>query len=1240
MRIPHYSGRPRRWTWRVFVAFLCALCATLATAQSAGRGSISGTVRDSSAAVIPGASVKVTNVETNVAFSTVTKETGYFEVDEIIPGAYQISVDAAGFSPYLRKGITVNAGARVVADVQLKVGSNETVIVTADAALLNTESGSSGQTLSVKSLSTLPVSGANATYLMKIAEGVQAQEPQNYYMAGNLQAVSSISGFGTAGHLYANEFSLDGAPNMGYTRNIAYGPSTDEIDQLKADVAGIDPQVGHTLGVYVTATSKAGTNQLHGTLRDEYNDRRWEAMTHFQRTTYESKVATACASGSTAATCAAAKQRYGQPGIHENNGGFSLGGPVFIPKLFDGRNKLFFFVAFTDDVFTDSASITASVPTSQERNGDFSDLPTSTGTGTCGSGYANFGAYQIYDPLTVTADTSNAGHYIRTPFCGNQLPSSRIKSNPVYSFMNSELPTPTSSDVINNYVYNRLNPQTYRAFTERTDFDPSDRNRFFFRVTHSHYLAHQHGVLVDNYDETDNERTAYLGTFGYIHTFSPSTLLDVSLGGTNYWNQTLYPFQRLKTPSSIGLPTYMDTYAGSWAGMPIFSWGSSSYSTIGYTDTGVTHYRTLAVRANLTHILARHSMHAGFEYRIQNNSGGGPGNLSGTFTFDDTYVQATENGRIAANQAGLSYASFLLGIPTTASATSLPTHSRTNPYYAIYAGDTWRITPKLTLLPGVRFEYEYGAAEKTNRQMVGFDPTAASPIASLAETAYAASPASAVPASSFNVVGAPLYAGLNGAPTKAWKDSYRFLPRLGFAYQLNSKTVIRGGYGLFFDTMNVLNEYTEQNGYSATTTTTFSTDYGQTWASGDPANGVSPMSDPFPTLSSGGHFLSPVGNALGALSYAGSGYSFYPNDRVPAREHRVTLSIQRQLTPSTMLEVGYTGSLVTNITIDNGSNSSQSQTGTAQQLSYVPASYYGTGQTRATTQNATLTTTYSNPFYIGNLSSYASTNATQYNYIASQGFYKSKTITLAGLLKAYPQMNGVAIYAPRGETKYHSLTASLTRRASNGLTLNASFQMNNQWDRDYYANAFDQNPSWEPSNLSRPYRFTASGAYELPLGKNKKWANSGWQAKAFGGFQMDASYEIQPGALVSFPNAFFSGKLDSIKRDHPSYSQWFNTSGFTTSSTDAPNTYNTRVFPTRVNGVRQQGPNTWYGNMQRTIPLYNRVKFEARFECFNIFNRNIVAAPDSTPTSSTFGKTTSDYQSFGRFLEIQGRIIF
>jgi len=1231
-----------RWSAGWIVALVLALggLSLQAGAQSAGRGSISGTVRDSAAAVIPNASVKVTNTETNVAVSTVSKETGHYEVVEIIPGTYQVKVEVPGFAPYVRKGITVTAGAHVVADIELKIGSSETVVVTADAALLNTESGSAGETLTAKSLGTLPVSGANATYLMKIAEGVQSQEPQNQYMAGNLHANASISGFGTAGHLYANEFSLDGAPNMGNTRNIAYGPSTDEIDQLKADVAGYDPQVGHTLGVYVTATSKAGTNLLHGTVRDEYNNRRWQAMTHFQRMTYLSKTATACAAGSTQAACDAAKRQYGQPGIHENNGGFSIGGPVFLPKLFDGRNKLFFFVAYTDDVFTDSASITASVPTAQQRNGDFSDLPTSTGTGACGAGYANYGAYQIYDPLTVKADAANPGHYVRTPFCGNVIPANRQKSNPAASFMNAQMPTPTSSNIVNNYVYNRLNPQTYNALTERVDFDPSDRNRYFFRATRGHYLAHQHGVLVDNYDETDNERKVFEGTFGYIHTFSSSTLLDVSVGGTNYWNQTLYPNQHKVKPSSLGLPAYLDQNAGAYAEMPIFQWGSSSYSTIGYADTGQTHYRTLAARANLTRILARHTLHGGVEYRVQNNAGGGPGNRSGTFTFDNTYVQATENGRIAANQAGLSYASFLLGIPTSASAQTLPTRSRTNPYFAAYIGDTWRITPRLTLLPGIRFEFEGGASEKSNQQMVGFDPAAASPIASLAQTAYAANPAPQVAASSFQVIGAPLYAGVNGAPTKAWKDNYRFLPRMGFAYQLNNKTVIRGGYGLFFDTLNALNEYTEQNGYAQTTTTTFSTDYGQTWVSGNPASGVSPMTDPFPTLAGGGHFLSPVGNALGALSFAGAGYSYYPNDRVPARMHRASISMQRQLTPSMMVEVGYTGSLVTNITIDANSNSTQSQTGTAQRLSYVPAAYYGTGQTRATAQNTLLTTTYSNPFYIGNLSSLASTNAAQYNYIASQGFYKSKTITLANLLMQYPQMNGVTVYASRGETKYHALTASLTRRSASGLTMNAAFQMNNHWDRDYYANPYDQNPSWEQSNLSRPFRFTASGAYELPFGKHKPWATTGWQSKALGGFQIDASYEIQPGALVNFPNAFYSGNLDSIKMDHPSYTQWFNKSGFTTDSTLAPNSYNTRVFPTRVQGVRQQGPNTAYGNIQRTIPLYDRVKFEARFECFNIFNRNIVNAPDATPTSATFGQSTSDYAAFARFIQIQGRITF
>ena len=395
----------------LYVAF--AACAGIwistpdAGAQATGAGIISGTVTDSSGAVIVGAKLIVTNAATDVHNPSATNSTGYFEVDALIPGPYNIRVSSPGFENLLRTGITLEANAHLNIPLRLSPGrSVQNVVVNADASLLNTESGSSGQVLTTRQLEELPVSGSSPTWLAIIAPGVQGAVGQAASTGdtGGMLWTGLTQDFGTFGQIGINEFSLDGAPNETNDRQSGINLSPDEVGEMKFDVTGYDAGVGHTMGVYVTQTSKAGTNNLHGAVRETYTPQRWAALNHFSGLNYRYQQAThGCVEGAgTNPECYAIENEYGNPGTHANDGDAALGGPAYIPHLFNGRDRFFFFVSVLDDVQAGSGSQTASIPTIQERTGNFSDLPQQTTdipsafTSACPAGTSYFGQYQIY----------------------------------------------------------------------------------------------------------------------------------------------------------------------------------------------------------------------------------------------------------------------------------------------------------------------------------------------------------------------------------------------------------------------------------------------------------------------------------------------------------------------------------------------------------------------------------------------------------------------------------------------------------------------------------------------------------------------------------------------------------------------------------------------------------------------------------------------------------------------------
>jgi hypothetical protein len=861
------------------------------------------------------------------------------------------------------------------------------------------------------------------------------------------------------------------------------------------------------------------------------------------------------------------------------------------------------------------------------------------------------------------------------------IPSSLISTLPLIKTINSYLPAPNfgTNPTGNNFIYEAGGYNTYREVTNRYDYAINNANHLFFRWSRGHYTLHNTTFLKNNFMAYHQDKWIDTGALGWSHILSPKTAVDVTVGATSYnGGGFTYPSEQ-QLPSSLGLPTYVDQYAGKYAQFPILS--ISGYQQIGGTDFNNPVYRTLAFRGNLTTVQGSSTWRAGAEWRQQHVQIGGPGagnttlGPSGQYAFDNTYVQQNDGtspvGNFPTTNSGLPYAAFLLGIQSTSTATIVPQTSRANPYFAFYAGDTWRVTRKLTLVPGVRYEFEYGPTEKHNRQIVGWDPNAQLTFAPAVQAAYQVTLASvtaaqrAVMPATLPLQGGPIYAGVNGASTRQWENNWRFLPRIGAAYSVNSTTVVRAGAGLYFDTLNVLNESStiDTDGFSQTTgpiqsSTVFGTDF---------VPGTSPLSNPFPS-SNGTRFVPAIGSALGADYYAGSNATIgiYPHDRRPARSARVQLSVEHQFGRSLVVQAAYVGSRTTDITLDGNQNNTRTGAAGFETATAVPASFYTGGNQPNSANNNLLGTNVTNPFYLAYLNGGLQTSdPVYYNVLSKSSYVTSKTISIANLVKSHPQLNTLRFYPSVGTSQFQEFQANVSKRISNGLVANMAYQKNLQHDRDFYENQFDTHPSLESSLISPPWRLTATWVYTLPFGRAQRFARSGVMAAIFGGYTLSGSWETNPGTLLTFsgngspngtPNIFFVGDPNSIRIKNntsfntsgtvptiygfnaqavtatPSTTNGITTcsysgTGFVLNSSCQPNSYNLRDFPRHVEGVRSQNLNNWNANFGRTLNPNERFKVEARADFYNVFNHQRVAAvggAQMNPTNGQFGQITSD----------------
>lgn len=1225
---------------------ICAFLAPGVLAQET-RGTIAGTVYDSQSSAIPGAQISITNTATNVVVKATSNDAGYYEAPFLLPGPYSVSVEANGFRKAVRSGLTLQAGGRLDVRVSLEVGSaSESVTVKGEAPLIDSTGTSIGSVVEQRNIVDLPL-GVNSMSLARLTPGVQNSGEVTRYMLhsnNNYRDMSTTVASGVG----SNEYYVDGVPNRGMDRRPAALPSNDAIQEFKVETAQFEVTSGHTTGMSVNAITKAGTNEFHGSLTENHNQSRWAGLPFFTRQAYYRQIAAAEAAGNTTQANSLRNTNI-KPQGRVNLFGGAIGGPIIIPKVFNGRNKLFFFFSMTgvESATQDSGRFT--LPTMANRNGDFSQL-------------LNFNAafYQLHDPLSVRPDPARPANFIRDPIPGNIVPQSRI-NNPVFRQYRDWLPatnadpaaTSRTEPLLNYEFTGRPRVFDYYAYTNRNDYQHSDKHRFFGKWAYNNFVQNVSDWAYETIPTMHSSpvgRRNRAANVDWVYTPTPNTVIDTLFAVNEYYegmlnrNSVAYSTK----PSSVGFPSYIDAQAGANYHVPVMDW--AGYRADVLTGQSFGQYypdsiysRTFAPTVHLTHIRGTHSIRAGFNARAFFRTGRGATlNTSGLFTFNNMYTRRNDDGLVPAGALGHSWAAFMMGYQTTSSITTADSYASQSTSYGWYLQDSWRATRKLTLTFGLRAEFDSAGHERFNRGVRGFDAAATLPIADAARAAYGRNPAPELSAAQFRVQGGSFY--LNANRRDYFSSALMWLPRTAAAWQFDPKTVLRVGYGVYFDSLNVLDILPNQLNFARATISNSSDDFGQTWRAGNPRAGQSPMTDPFPVRPDGTRFDAPLRDALGAMSVAGRSFTFIDDDTRRSRQQRWRAGLQRQIGSAFVAEAAYVGTYSDRVNVigmdDFGVNGAAGRQTASLNLNPLPAQYWATGLVRNDALANNLNSNVPNPFFVNNFASLQSSQPLVYRDLQSNPFFTSPLIRKQQLLRPFPAMSGLAqSYSPVGGAKTHSFEFSLQRRFAQGFNLTASYTHLRQREAVVFLNEFDTAPTWMEGNNGRPHRFSLASVVELPFGKGKPFLNRGPLSALVGGFQVAAVYEWQPGPLIGFGNLFFYGNLNDINSGNRTLDRWFNTDNFERTPARGPAAFHSRVFPLRIDGLRQDMTNNWNANAQRKFRITERLALELRVEAQNLQNRTQFLAPNTDPFSANFGRVTGS-NGLTRNFFVQGRLLF
>jgi hypothetical protein len=1112
------------------------------------RGTVVGRVGDVSGAVVPGAKVTATNTATGVVAAAETNAAGRYALPYLIPGTYLIEVEQTGFKKFAQE-IQVRINDQVEVNISLEVGAvSETVQVTAETPLLSTAESSLGQVIDERRVLELPLFAGNAMDLVHLAPGTVNGTDMRLRKAPFNNAPSQFSTDGSGN--YQNEFTIDGVSNTysdGTSPRVAFSPPQTAIQEFKVQTSAFDASIGHTLGSVVNVSTKSGTNELHGEAHWWHRNSAFDAPTIFQNR---------------------ANQKL--PVFQDNRYGVSAGAPVILPKLYNGKNRTFWFYAWEANKFGNPQNFTSTVPTAKMRQGDLSEL------------FALGSAYQVYNPFSTRPEAG--GRFRRDPIPGNVIPENLL--DPMGLKLLSYYPLPNqqgTNDFRNNYFFTGNALEDYWVHMGRVDHAFSDKHRIFVRFHRDFWEEDKNRSFgPDGINGIILNRINRGISFDDVYVFSPTFLFNFRYGLT----QQEFPERRISQGfdlASLGFaPGVVNSVDQSLATFPRLQADGLTALSGWESGDGSTASLTHSFTAHLTKVAGAHNIRFGPEFRVYREFRNRfQTDISPDLNFDATYTRGPLDSAGNPTRGG-ALASLLMGIPA-GNMTRTASYAEQDKYFSLYVHDDWKVTQKLTLNIGLRYEIETPITERYDRSVRGFAYDQANPIDAAARANYARNPIPELSVSQFRSMGGLTFVNADGNGRTYWKgEKNNLMPRFGFAYQALPKTVVRGGYGIFYNTIGINLTNSIQTGFSQSTPIQASLDNGLTFQAR--------TSNPFPN-----GLIAPLGAAGGLATNLGQDLTFFQEERKQPYAQRWSLGLQQEVPAGFVIEAAYVGNRTTRLGVERNINA-------------LPAQYLSTSTTQR--DQATidfLNAQFPNPF-------------AGLNPIYGQNTSRSQ------LLRPYPQFGNIRVSEPIGYSWYHSLQSRIEKRFSQGYTVQASYTWSKSMEATEFLNEQDPTLSEVVSSLDRTHRLVGSGIWELPFGRKRHWGQNWHPALHFiaGGWQIQGVYQRQSGAPLGFGNRIFNGDLDDINvsNEERSVDRWLNRNAGFNIVGNQQLANNLRQFPLRFSGIRGPNQDRWDFGAIKNFVLLERLTTQFRAEVFNAMNHPNLLGPGTDPTQANFGVIT------------------
>ena len=1139
------------------------------------RATLSGEITDPTGAAISGATITATNVDRNTSTVEISNSLGRYVAAFLSPGTYTVTVDKPGFKKLVRQSIRLSSSDHFDLDLRLEVGAiSDSVTVTGDPPQLQTESASRSALIENRAIESVPTNGRNLYQLQYTLPGVIKSSTywgsMELYASGNINGVA-ISG-GKSGE---NETLIDGITSTRPDRGIAFAPSLNATQEFTVLTNNYDAQYGRVSGGTTSIVTKSGGNRPHGQLFEFLKNEKLNANDWI-----------------------ANKNGLSRVPFKQSTFGFEVDGPLFIPKVFDGRNRMFFMLSLEGLREHNPGSQITTLPDANLLQGDFSGLRNNSNL-----------PVTVYDPITTLLG-ADGKTYTRQPFAANKIPASRI--NPIAAKVASYYPKPTGLgdgfDHQNNYAVVTPSTNSYDSWLGKMDIRASNKSNVSFRYGQTPWQNFSKLVWGTNAAEPSGEApsTRVFRNWGadWVYTIAPNLIFNLRGGLARYEGFSGNVFAKGFDPKSLGFPSSLVSQFTAIQ-FPRFNLGT--YSPLGAAT--VTSYEThdsYSLQPSINYVRGRHTIKTGTELRRYNRNQLSPGAASGTYTFNKAWTQGDPQRADATS--GNEFASFLLGYPASGSVDRNIDTAYRNHYMALFFQDDFKLTSKLTLNLGLRWDYETPRKERYDRMVAGFAFNQASPIAPK------------VPG--LDLKGGLQYAGVGGSPTTAFNPSRnQWQPRIGIAWQFMPAWVLRAGYGLSYLGQA---ENGPATGFSQPTSLIAA-------ASGSFVPGVT-LNDPYPTSFFPSGRLTPIGNTQGLATNLGQGISAQYRDRPLPYSHQYSFGLQHTLR-GWLIDASYVGNQTTRLPV--GLN-----------LNFIPANVLNS---QPVDQRAAY---------------FSQQVANPLTGLLPNSAINGGTVARQQLLFAYPQYSQVSISnVPIGKQRYDALQVKATRRFASGFSGQVSYTRSKTLEQVSLLNAQDVNTAnLLITGLEKrliqydiPNKLAAVVIYELPFGKGKRWG-SGMNKVGnnfAGNWNVNVQTVAQSGFIFDFPTAANldarSAKLTDGQRDEAarkasrsqfdvSVDKWYDASLFPRQA-QAP--FTLRNFPTRFPDVRSRGLKSSEISIYKEIPIRElfRVQFRADFQ--NAFNYPLFGKQQSNNvTDSRFGQLLADITNEKRIIVAVMKIVF